>query len=115
MTKDTLITSPQKKHKKNFKYFNYGCINLLDSIEPKNIIIDHPWNDLKKYHKDIIQIKKINLFILKKISTILNHHHGINKDLRYWKILIGPWLHCLVYTYYEKNIMIDKLLKYKKI
>ena len=59
MTKDTLITSPQKKHKKNFKYFNYGCINLLDSIEPKNIIIDHPWNDLKNIIKTLYKLKKL--------------------------------------------------------
>ena len=37
------------------------------------------------------------------------------KNLRYWKIVLGPWLNSFITAYYEKNLEIDLLLKNKKI
>ena len=110
----TLITSPVKTHKRNYKYFNYGCLNLLNNTNKKNILINHPWDNHKNYFRDSHKIKKIYTHILEKISQILNNHHKIKKDLRYWKILIGPWLHSFIVAHYEKNLSIDLLLKSKK-
>ena len=115
MTQYTLITSPTKIHKKNYKYLNYGCLNLQHEIdEKKDILINHPWDNQKKYQIDANKIKKIYLQFLGEISNKLNGQHKIKKDLRYWKIIIGPWLHSLILAYYEKNLVVNLLLKNKK-
>ena len=115
MTQYILITSPTKTHKKNYKYLNYGCLNLQHEInKKKDILINHPWDNQKKYQIDANKIKKIYLQFLGEISNKLNGQHKIKKDLRYWKIIIGPWLHSLILAYYEKNLVVNLLLKNKK-
>ena len=57
---------------------------------------------------------KIYSYVLQKIAKSLNENHKINKDLRYWKIIIGPWLHTFLASYYEKNLSVDILLKKKQ-
>lgn len=114
MTQIRLITSPTKIDKKNFKYLNYGCINLLHENLKNKILKNHPWDNKRKYYQDTIKIEKIYLRVLREISNTLNKHHKIKKNIRYWKIVMGPWLHSFIVAYYDKNIQIDLLLKNKK-
>ena len=111
MVKIQLITSPNQKPKKNFKFLNYGCLNLSKDISKKDVLKDHPWDNRKRYYQDSIKIEKIYLYTLREISNNLNEHHKIKKNLRYWKILLGPWLNSFITAYYEKNLEIDQLLK----
>ena len=114
MVKIQLITSPNQKPKKNFKFLNYGCLNLSKDISKKDVLKDHPWDNRKRYYQDSIKIEKIYLYTLREISNNLNEHHKIKKNLRYWKILLGPWLNSFITAYYEKNLEIEQLLKIKK-
>ena len=114
MTKIRLITSPTKINKKNFKYLNYGCINLNHENLNDKILIKHPWDSKRKYYQDIVKIERIYSSVLREISNTLNKHHKIKKNIRYWKIVVGPWLHSFIVAYYDKNIQIDLLLKNRK-
>ena len=114
MVKIHLITSPNQKPKKNFKYLNYGCLNLSNEMSKKDVLKDHPWDNRKRYYQDSIKIEKIYLYTLREISNILNDYHKIKKNLRYWKILLGPWLNSFITAYYEKNLEIEQCLKIKK-
>ena len=76
-------------------------------------MFNHPWNNFNDYLKDIKKIEKIYIVILKQVSAKLNQHFKIKKNLRYWKILIGPWLMSFISAYYEKNLLINTLLKHK--
>ena len=80
---------------------------------PDDILFNHPWNNFNDYLKDIKKIEKIYIVILKQVSAKLNQHFKIKKNLRYWKILIGPWLMSFISAYYEKNLLINTLLKHK--
>jgi putative transferase (TIGR04331 family) len=114
MNKHVLITSSVKTHKKNYKYFNYGCLNLNNNNREKDVILNHPWDKHKNYQKDSSKINKTYLQLLKQLSYILNKHHKIKKNTRYWKIIIGPWLHCFINAYYEKNLLCKIIFNYKK-
>ena len=113
MDKKILITSVNKYHKKNFKYLDYGSLNIRNDSSPDDILFNHPGNNFNEYLKDIKKIKKIYIVILKQVSAKLNQHFKIKKNLRYWKILIGPWLMSFISAYYEKNLLINTLLKHK--
>ena len=59
MTQYILITSPTKTHKKNYKYLNYGCLNLQHEInKKKDILINHPWDNQKNIKLIQIKLKK---------------------------------------------------------
>ncbi len=50
------------------------------------------WSDRKKLHKDYEYIRDLNERIIFELSDALNKYHNINKSLRYWRIILGPWL-----------------------
>ena len=112
MEKNILITSVKKQHRDNYKYLSYGSVNIFDKVEKKNFLFSHPWDGQRKYSKHSLKIKKYYHAILKKLSKTLNKHNKENKDLRYWKIYIGPWLHTFIVSYYEKYLLIQNLQKF---
>lgn len=114
MEKFFLITSSEKRHKDNYKYLGYGYVNIFENIHNKNLIFNHPWDNQKQYSKQSIKIKEIYENCLNILCNILNKHHQEKKNLRFWRIFIGPWLHTFIISYYEKYLLIQKLKKYKK-
>ena len=108
-----LYLSKSKRNSSPHKFLTYGSLDLDKKIEVKNIL-NHPWNNKRVYFKDILNIKKIDALLLKKFTELLNNHFDIKKDKRYWKIILGCWLHCFVFSYYEKNLLINRVLKKNK-
>ena len=78
-------------------------------------ILDHPWGNQKRFEKDYIKIQIIYEKILKKVQLILNDHFGINNSIKFWRILIGPWINAFITMYFEKIILLKKIKKKKKI
>ena len=78
MDKKILITSVNKYHKKNFKYLDYGSLNIRNDSSPDDILFNHPWNNFNDYLKDIKKIEKIYIVILNKYLK-LNQHFKIKK------------------------------------
>ena len=56
--------------------------------------MEHPWDNYQIYLSDMNNINEIYFHML-KISNTLNTHFKIKKDIRFWKILIGPWFTAL--------------------
>ena len=54
--------------------------------------MSYHWADHKKINKDFLYIEKITEKILVKLSNSLNIVHKTNHDLRYWAVIIHPWL-----------------------
>lgn len=77
-------------------------------------ILDHPWIDRYKFEDDYYKIENIYENSLKTISKILNKEFDLNYSLKFWRILIGPWLHCFTGLLYEKWILLNKLKKRNK-
>jgi putative transferase (TIGR04331 family) len=109
-----LITSQVNQHNKNYKYLTYGCLNFSKNLQKKKII-NHPWENRSRFSNDMREIRKISLYILKILKKFLNNYFKINKDSRYWNIILGPWLNSFIFAYYEKDLLIDKILKDKEI
>ena len=55
-------------------------------------VVPYHWNDRKKLQADYQYLKELYEELLKDLSKQLNVIHGVNHDIRYWRILIGPWL-----------------------
>ena len=73
------------------------------------------WDDRKKLNKDYHYLKEINEELLELLSMELNAIHGVNKSLRYWRILIGPWLLSFVQVLFDRWSMLNQALSENNI
>jgi putative transferase (TIGR04331 family) len=55
-------------------------------------ILPYHWDDRKQLYADYLYLRGFHERLLVNLTTQLNQIHGVNHSLRYWRILIGPWL-----------------------
>ena len=100
-------TWPDKEHP--VKFLGEWC--LLYSERRKYESFDYEtyayhWNDRVKLKNDY---KKLSLFYensLKIFASILNEKHGVDYSVKYWRILIGPWLGYFTHILYDRWSML---------
>jgi len=74
-----------------------------DTYENRDhITLKYHWSDKKKMDRDKINIEDMYEKKLKILIRKLNEIHKINKDDRYWRIILGPWLYSYISTIYER-------------
>ena len=61
--------------------------NKLDSETLK-----YHWDDRDKLREDYSYLQEQHEVLLRDLSKQLNKIHKKNYSIRYWRILIGPWL-----------------------
>jgi putative transferase (TIGR04331 family) len=85
-------------------------INEIDSSKFK-FVIPHPISSNKsnfldfKLYVDDLYIKK-----LETLAKYLNNQHQTEHTVRYWEILIGPFLHRYITIMYERYLTISNLI-----
>ena len=55
-------------------------------------VLPYHWDDRKKLYDDYKYIQKIYEQLLILLSYQLNTIHNVDHSVRYWRILVGPWL-----------------------
>ena len=77
------------------------------------------WRDKNKLNKDNIYLTNLYEKYLIYLSDILNKFHKDNKDIKYWRIIVGPWLRFfidIVFDRYETLKLSNKIIcKNKKL
>ena len=112
-----VLSSYQKKIPKNYNILYFNNINKNHrNKKDKYFSIPYHWMSSKKFEKDYYYLKKIHMHLLKKISNVLNKIHNENHDLRYWRILLDPFLFYYVSVMFDRWEIINSVVKkYKKI
>jgi putative transferase (TIGR04331 family) len=93
-----LVTTALKKTWKNDKdllFLGEWCKLYSDKILLKSInhsTIEYHWEDRKKFISDCEYLKDINERLIADISVILNKYHHVDFSIKYWMVVIGPWL-----------------------
>ncbi|MBI3632697.1 MAG: transferase [Candidatus Vogelbacteria bacterium] len=93
-----LITTPLKETwKKDEPILFLGEWCLTYPHKSSHLAVDtevmpYHWNDRSKLYKDYQYISSYYEVILNKLALKLNEIHKVDHSLRYWRILIGPWL-----------------------
>ena len=79
------------------------CISEdLISQRKKYVTVDYHWDKRDKYNADYIFLTNLyekNLLIL---TQLLNETHNLNKNINYWRIIIGPWLRFFIDTLFDR-------------
>ena len=56
------------------------------------IVTPYHWDDRAKYYSDYKYVQGLHEQLLAGLAAQLNELHSVDHSLRYWRILIGPWL-----------------------
>jgi putative transferase (TIGR04331 family) len=72
------------------------------------VVAPYHWDDRDKLHKDYLYLQGLYEDLLVELAAKLNSIHSVNHSLRYWRILIGPWLGCFTQVLFDRWIMIDR-------
>ena len=73
------------------------------------------WENKKKFSKDFYYLENIYQKLLILISKQLNQHHKKNFSIRFWKILIGPWISTFIHIYFERWHNVKNQFNFKNL
>ncbi|MDA9604228.1 LIC12162 family protein [Candidatus Pelagibacter sp.] len=108
-----------------------NLININLKGKKNRIILNHPNSDLIRKNSDnefflsdnrlntVKHLNYINRIYEKNLTYLaryLNSYHKVNYSKKYWRILIGIWLHRFISLIFDRWISLNKVsAKYKKI
>jgi len=69
-------------------------------------VLPYHWDDRKKLYKDYLYLQKLYERILPLLSKCLNQIHDVDHSVRYWRIIIGPWLYYFIQVLYDRYQLI---------
>ena len=70
---------------------------------------EYHWNDRSKLYSDYQLIQSIFERILNDLSKILNNIHSVNYSVRYWRIVVGPWLNYFIGILFDRWKMLNSV------
>ena len=76
--------------------------------------IPYHWNNRDKLNEDYLYSKKLYKTLINELSSCLNLYHGKNYSVRYWKIILGPWLFSFIQIILERYGNLKELISLKK-
>lgn len=68
----------------------YGRKNRWVSMDAE--VLPYHWGDRAKLYVDYRYLQELYERLLVDLANQLNQIHGVDHGVRYWRILIGPWL-----------------------
>ena len=74
-------------------------------------VVPYHWDDREKFRRDYFYLKGLYEIILIELSIKLNEVHAVNHDVKYWRILVGPWLGYFIQMLFDRWYMLDYTLK----
>jgi len=120
--KKILITGPIHDKSKKLKDSAILLAKPYNDFYKKNyykntkILCDiYHWNLKKNRRRDEKYIFKVYEIYLKTITVKLNQIHNVKHPVRYWRIIIGPWLLHLITIIFDRLEIIKSLEKKYKI
>jgi putative transferase (TIGR04331 family) len=74
------------------------------------VVVPYHWDDRQKLHKDYLYLQSLYEVLLKQLASQLNELHKVDYSLRYWRILIGPWLGYFIQMLFDRSVMLQQVL-----
>lgn len=74
-------------------------------------LVPYHWDDRDKYYEDYKYLSEVYERYLIVLSKTLNNIHGFNYSVRYWRIIIGPWLRFFIDTIYDRYCSIKSTIE----
>lgn len=65
-------------------------------------VLPYHWDDRQKLESDYRTLTALHERLLLELTADLNRIHGVEHSMRYWRILVGPWLGFFVQTVFDR-------------
>ena len=75
--------------------------------------MSYHWDDRAQLHADYVCLQQLHERLLRDLATDLNQMHRLDHTLRYWRILVGPWLGYFVQMLFDRWTCIQHALKHE--
>lgn len=75
-------------------------------------IMETPWSDSQKIVQAYDYVNELYERLLPLLADAMNRLHGVHHGVRYWRILLGPWLLIYLPSVYDRYVCLQKALKY---
>ncbi len=79
------------------------------------VVAPYHWDDRQKLHRDYLYLQKLYEELLRELATQLNALHRLDHSLRYWRILVGPWLGYFIQMLFDRWSMLGHVLRENEI
>lgn len=66
------------------------------------VVAPYHWDDRKKLHNDYIYLNEVYERYLATLTEQMNRLHGEEYSSRYWRIILGPWLHYFIAVAFDR-------------
>ena len=73
-------------------------------------ILPYHWDDRAKFQDDYRYLQNFYERLLRDLTAQLNQIHGVAHSLRYWRILVGPWLGYFVQILFDRWTSIQQAI-----
>ena len=67
-------------------------------------VVPYHWDNRRQLYQDYLYLKEVYERYLEVLTNRLNALHGERHTLRYWRIIIGPWLHYFIAILFDRYV-----------
>lgn len=75
------------------------------------IVAPYHWDDRKKLYSDYLYLQTLYEELLSELAIKLNVLHGVNHSIRYWRIIVGPWLGYFIQMLFDRWAMLRQVVR----
>jgi len=75
------------------------------------VVAPYHWDDRQKLYSDYQYLQELYEKLLGELSVKLNKIHSVEHSLRYWRILIGPWLGYFIQALFDRWFMLKHTIE----
>ena len=70
--------------------------------------VPYHWDDRERLYRDSMELRGLHEELLADLSRALNTTLGTHHSVRYWRILVGPWLQHFTQMLFDRWTMIHR-------
>lgn len=78
-------------------------------------VLPYHWDDRNKFRRDYVYLQEFYERVLTALSQWLNKIHGEAHDVRYWRVIVGPWLFYFIHVFFDRYECVDQAVKSGKV
>jgi putative transferase (TIGR04331 family) len=69
-------------------------------------VLPYHWDDRARLHQDYLHLRNVYERYLGQLAERLNEIHRVDHSVRYWRIIVGPWLFFFIQSLYDRYLSI---------
>jgi len=70
-------------------------------------VMPYHWDDRERFHEDYDRLLLVYEELLVELGQTLNEVHGVDRSIRFWRILVGPWLGFFIQMAWDRWRMLE--------